>query len=62
MKHLVVKSTGGPLADMKREKCLEAVNELSDTAIKNLSQLINSPKAKEYLENDSRFKKLKLFI
>lgn len=57
-----IKDTGSPLANMARKQCLEAVNELDDTAIKNLLQLVNSKKARAYLDNNMKFNMLKMMI
>ncbi|MFC4219024.1 hypothetical protein [Flagellimonas marina] len=62
MPQLEVKSTGSPMADMKRLECLNEVNALTDTEIKNLTKLVKSPKARNYLRNDLQFAKLKMFI
>jgi len=61
MAQLEVKSTG-PLQDIKRLECLKSVNNLSDKQIKNLTELVNSPSAKQYLESDVKFALLKRFI
>jgi hypothetical protein len=51
-----------PLVGAKRKKIMEAVNNLTPTAVNNLEKLLDSPKAMGYLENNMKFLGLKAFI
>jgi hypothetical protein len=51
-----------PILDQKRKSCMEAVNGLSPTAVKNLTELMKSPKALTYLDSSIKFMGLKAFL
>jgi hypothetical protein len=51
-----------PIVDQKRKECMEAVNGLSPTAVKNLKELIKSAKALTYLDSNIKFIGLKAFL
>tara|TARA_R110002074_G_scaffold86875_7_gene191849 strand:- start:19329 stop:19523 length:195 start_codon:yes stop_codon:yes gene_type:complete len=51
-----------PIVDGQKVACMEAINNLSPTGVKNLKKLLDSPKAMGYLKNDLSFMKLKFFI
>ena len=57
-----VKETGRPMADRQRQRCMEAINGLSDTEVINLMELVNSKAARSYLGNPIKFKLLKKFM
>lgn len=50
------------MADMKRKNCMEAINGLTDTELKNFEKLLNSIKAKSYLGNPIKFAMLQKFM
>ncbi|EAR15436.1 hypothetical protein [Robiginitalea biformata] len=51
-----------PVANMKREKLMRAINELSDTELMNLDTLLGSKKARGYLSSNVKFAGLKMMI
>lgn len=50
------------MADMMRKNCMEAINGLSETELRNFEKLLKSDKAKSYLGNNIKFQVLKSFI
>ncbi|WP_291866655.1 hypothetical protein [Maribacter sp.] len=58
---VTVKETS-PMVDFKRKNCMETINTLTDTELKNLETLLKSAKARGYLGNNLKFMKLKIFI
>ena len=59
---VTVKETGDQMADLQKQSCLEAVNGLGKTEIKNLKKLVNNPKAMAYLGNNLKFMMLQKFL
>lgn len=62
MDNTVTVKTENPLVDKQRKSCMEAINTLSPTAVKNLTKLIQSPKAISYLDSNLKFMGLKAFL
>ena len=54
--------SSSPMEDAAKQEICKAVGAMSYTELKNLQQLVKSPKAKSYLANDKKFAKLKIFI
>ena len=51
-----------PITAGQRTVIMNAVNDLSPTAVKNLKKLLDKPKAIQYLNSDIKFMGLNAFL
>lgn len=59
---VTVKTTGDQMADLSKRSCMEAINNLGKTEVKNLKKLVNNPKAMAYLGSNLKFMMLQKFL
>lgn len=60
-KQITVKGTN-PIDLMQRVKAIETINGLTTQQLNNLTSLASSSKAIAHLSDDSKMKKLKMFL
>ena len=55
-------SGSNPIDEKKRVEAINKILELSTRELSNLASLSNNSKARGYLSDDNKFKRLKLFL